>query len=289
MKILVIGSGFVAVPIIKKLEAEGHEILVFSRTASKALNCQQIEGDIFNLTDFVKVLSWGPNIVIHTAWITTPGKYKNDPSNFEYAKFTVNLANCIKHSEVEHLIILGTCAEYGQQTGPSTAGITNISPNILYSEQKVAAFKAVKEILQESTIRFTWARLFFPYGPHQHENRLIPYLIESLNHETPIRLADVSSVYDWITTRDIAEAVSWVIQHKLPLEIDIGTSRGATNLELLNILEGFLKTKHQVSSSLGHEIGAGEFFVMGRDSPLLESGWLPKDTLQSGLKWTLEG
>lgn len=288
MRILVIGSGFVAVPIIKKLESEGHEILVYSRTASKALNCQQIEGDIFDLTDFVKVLSWEPNIVIHTAWITTPGKYKNDPSNFEYAKFTVNLANCIKHTEVEHLIILGTCAEYGQQTGPSTAGFTNTSPNILYSEQKVAAFEAVKEILQESTIRFTWARLFFPYGPHQHENRLIPYLIASLNNETPIRLADVSSVYDWITTRDIARAVSWVIQHKLPVEIDIGTSRGATNLELLNILEGFLQTKNQVPSSLEHEIGAGEFFVMGTDSPLLESGWLPKDTLQSGLKWTLE-
>jgi nucleoside-diphosphate-sugar epimerase len=288
MKILVIGSGFVAVPIVKKLESEGHEVLVYSRTATKKLNCQQIEGDIFNFTDFVKVLSWEPNIVIHTAWITTPGIYKSDPSNFEYAKFTVNLANYIKYSEIEHLIILGTCAEYGQQTGPSTAGFTKTSPNIFYSEQKVAAFKAVEEVMQETAIRFTWARLFFPYGPNQHEKRLIPHLIDSLNHQASIRLADVSSVYDWITTRDIASAVSWVIQNKLPVEIDIGTSIGATNLELLTILEGLLQTKHKVSSSQGHEIGAGEFFVMGKDSPLLGSGWLPKDTLQSGLKWTLE-
>jgi nucleoside-diphosphate-sugar epimerase len=241
------------------------------------------------LADFVKVLDWKPNVVIHTAWITTPGIYKNDPTNLEYAKFTINLVNYIKNSEVEHLIILGTCAEYGQQSGPSTAGITKTAPTILYSKQKVAAFKAVKEVIHENKARFTWARLFFPYGPHQHNKRLIPHLIESLKGNIPVQLADVSSVYDWITTRDIASAISWVVEHKLPEEIDIGTSIGVTNLELLAILEELLQIKHQVPPGQAHAIGAGDFFVMGKDSPLLASGWLPRDTLLTGLKWNLEG
>ena len=288
MKILVIGSGFVASSIVQKLECEGHELLVYSRTENNRLKCRQIEGDIFNFSDFVKVFAWKPQIIIHTAWITTPGKYKNDPSNFDYAKFTVNLANYVCNSEVEQLIILGTCAEYGKQTGPSTAGITKTSPNILYSEQKVAAFQAVKNILQETNTRFTWARLFYPYGPHQHEKRLIPHLIHSLKNEIPIRLADISSVYDWITTRDIASAISWTIEHELPLEIDIGTSIGATNHELLMTLEELLQIKYQVNAGQGHEIGVGEFFVTGKASPLLLSGWLPSDTLLSGLEWVLE-
>ena len=288
MRVLVIGSGFVAGPIVDKLGSEGHELLIYSRTASERLKCQQVEGDIFNFADFVKVLAWEPQIIVHTAWITTPGKYRSDPSNFEYAKFTVNLANYISHSEVEHLIILGTCAEYGQQTGPSTAGLTKTSPNILYSEQKVAAFSAVERILKETTTRFTWARLFYPYGPHQHEKRLIPHLIHSLRSEIPIRLVDISSVYDWITTRDIASAISWVVGHELPVEIDIGTSIGATNLELLITLKELLLTTHQVTADQGHEIGVGEFFVMGKNSPLLASGWLPRDTLRSGLEWILK-
>lgn len=275
-------------PIVEKLESEGHELLIYSRTASQELKCQQVEGDIFNFADFIKVLAWEPQIIIHTAWITTPGKYKNDPSNFEYTKFSVNLANYISHSELEHLIILGTCAEYGQQTGPSTAGFTKTSPNILYSEQKVAAFNAVKKILLETTTRFTWARLFYPYGPHQHEKRLIPHLIHSLKSESPIRLADITSVYDWITTHDIASAISWVIEHELPVEIDIGTSVGVTNLELLVTLEDLLQTNHQVMAHQRHEIGAGEFFVAGKNSPLFVSGWLPRDTLRSGLEWVLE-
>jgi len=288
MRILVIGSGFVAVPIVQKLESEGHELLIYSRTASEKIKCQQVEGDIFNFTDFVKVLAWEPQIIVHTAWITTPGRYRSDPSNFGYTKFTVKLANYISHSEVEHLIILGTCAEYGYQTGPIAAGFTKTSPNILYSEQKVAAFSAVERILKETTIRFTWARLFYPYGPHQHEKRLIPHLIHSLKRETPIRLADISSVYDWITTRDIASAISWVIEHELPVEIDIGTSIGATNLELLMTLEELLRTTHKVTADQGHEIGVREFFVTGKNSPLLVSGWLPRDTLRSGLEWVLE-
>jgi len=288
MRILVIGSGFVAGPIVEKLESEGHELFIYSRTANKILKCQQVEGDIFNFTDFVKVLAWEPQIIIHTAWITTPGKYKSDLSNYEYAKFTINLANYISQSKVEHLIVLGTCAEYGQQTGPSAAGFTKTSPNILYSDQKVLAFNAARKILRETPIRFTWARLFYPYGPHQHEKRLIPYLIHSLKTGIPIRLADVSSVYDWITTRDIASAISWIIDHRLPVEIDIGTSIGLTNLELLMTLEDLLQNKHKVTAQQGHEIGAGEFFVTGKNSPLLVSGWLPRDTLRSGLEWVLE-
>ena len=288
MKILVIGGGFVASSIVSKLESEGHQLLVYSRTPNQRITCRQIEGDILNFNDFVKVFEWKPHIIIYTAWITTPGKYKNDASNFEYAKFAVNLANFICNSEVEHLVIFGTCAEYGRQTRPSTAGITKTCPNNLYSEQKVEAFQAVVSILKKTDTRFTWARLFNPYGPHQHKERLIPHLIYSLKNEVPIQLADISSVFDWISTRDIASAILWTIEHELPVEIDIGTSIGSTNLELLLVLEEILQVKHQSKVEQGHGIGTGDFLVMGKDSPLFVSGWQPSDTLFSGLKWVLK-
>lgn len=287
MRILVIGSGFVAGPIVEKLQFEGHELMVYSRSASARLKCNQVQGDIFDFDTFIEVLVWEPQIIIHTAWITTPGMYKSDPSNFEYAKFTVNLANYISQSSVKHLIVLGSCAEYGYQHIPSTAGFTRTSPNLLYSQQKVAAFLAAQEILQTTTTRFTWARLFYPYGQNQHEKRLIPHLIYSLKNEIPVRLSDISSVYDWITTRDVASAISWIIEHDLPIEIDIGTTVGVTNLELLTILEDLLQVKQQLLTSQEHEIGVGEFFVTGKGSPLLVSGWQPKDTLRSGLEWVL--
>jgi nucleoside-diphosphate-sugar epimerase len=285
MKILVIGSGLIASSIVQRLEFEGHDLLVYSRSVNPTIHCSQLQGNIFEFAEFSKVFTWKPEIVIHTAWITTPRSYKDDPSNFEYTKFTHRLAQYIHNSDVKHLIVLGTCAEYGHQSGPSTAGVTNLSPRTLYAEQKVVALQAIKEILHESTTRLTWARVFYPYGPNQDQKRLIPYLIHSLKSGIPIQLADISSVHDWITTRDISSAISWIINNKAPIEIDIGTSNGFTNLELLTTLENILQIKNLLPKCSEHIFGQSEVFVAGKNSPLFNSGWSPKDSLTSGLEW----
>ena len=288
MKILIIGNGFLATSIVERLESEGHEVLVFSRTQSVRIQCQQVLGDIFDFEDFIKVLDWRPQVIIHTAWITTPGVYRDDSSNIQYANFTASLAKYLANSDIERLVILGTCAEYGRQSEPSTAGLTIPSPISLYAQQKVMALNSVKELLQGSNVRFTWARIFYPYGPNQDQNRLIPRLIHSLKNGEPIVLADTSSIYDWITTRDIASAISWTLDNDLPAEIDVGTSFGFTNLELLIALEKLLQTTYQPPSLGSHDYGLKEVFVAARNSPLFTSGWSPRDTLSTGLEWVLD-
>ena len=287
MKILIIGNGFLAVPVIQRLESEGHQVLVFSRTRSARVNCQQVIGDIFYFEEFIKVFDWKPQVVIHTAWITTPGIYRNDISNFQYAEFTTNLAKFVTRSDVEHLIILGTCAEYGRQVGPSMAGFTKPSPSTLYAQQKVAALHSVRETLQESDLRLTWARIFYPYGPNQDSRRLIPRLISSLKRGESVALADTSSIYDWITTRDIASGISWILNNELPMEIDVGTSFGYTNLELKMILEELLEINLHEALRKQHNFGLNEVFVASKNSPLFTSGWSPEDSLRSGLNWVL--
>jgi nucleoside-diphosphate-sugar epimerase len=287
MKILIIGNGFLGAAIEEKLYREGHEILFFARTRSAKVESRQVLGTVFNYEEFVKVFDWKPQVVIHTAWITTPGVYRDHSSNIQYAEFTSKLAKTVSNSDIEHLIILGTCAEYGRQVKPSTAGQTKISPSTLYAQQKVVAFDSAQQLLKESNVRLTWARVFYPYGLNQDRNRLIPRIIHSIEEGNQIVLADTSSVYDWITTRDIASAISWVLEHELPTEIDIGTSNGFTNLELLIALENLLATANQTLSQSHHDYGLNEVFVAGENSPLFMSGWSPRDTLDSGLEWVL--
>ncbi len=287
MKILVIGNGFLATPIIERLQTEGHDLLVYSRKNRQEIECQQISGDIFNFEEFVKTLNWKPQIVIHTAWITTPGVYKSDQSNTDYATFTTNLAKELVSSDVEHFIILGTCAEYGSVHTPSLSGTTPLSPISFYAKQKVSTLNAVKEIMRDSSCRLTWSRVFYPYGPNQDKRRLIPYLVTSLETGVTIRLEDTTSIYDWITTRDVAYAISWVIQNNLPIEIDVGTSIGYKNLDLLRTLENLLQLESHPHSRKAHQTGFNEVFVMDKNSALLKSGWSPQDTLITGLKWMI--
>lgn len=287
MKILIIGNGFIGTPIIQKLESEGHELLIYSRTFKQGIESQQVIGDVLVFNDFVRALLWKPQVIIHTAWVTTHGIYTRDPSNYSYAQFTSELARYIVYTEVEHLIILGTCAEYGSQSMPSTAGITKLNPNNLYAEQKVVAFNSVKESLLGSNVRLSWARIFQPYGPNQDKKRLVPYLIDSLKGGDQIHLIDTSSILDWITTRDIASAISWIINNDTPIEVDIGTSFGFTNMELLKHLENLLGNTDQWTRLAPQTYIGYQVSLVGKDSPLFKSGWRPEDSLGSGLDWVL--
>lgn len=287
MKILVIGSGFIGSSIIQYLEMEGHELLIFSKTFKKGIQSEQLVGDIFFGNDFSKALSWGPHVIIHTAWVTTHGKYVDDPSNFHYAQFTADLAKSVAGSDLEHLIILGTCGEYGPQTEPSIAGITELNPISFYARQKVEALNSVKNLLLDGSPRLTWARVFQPYGPHQDKNRLIPYLIKSIKEKKQIELKDTSSVLDWISTRDIASAISWIISHDTPTEVDVGTTTGYTNLEILQHLETKLGYSNQLKSRHPEPITRDQMILVGKNSPLFLSGWHPSDSLDLGLEWVL--
>jgi len=288
MKILIVGNGFIGSSIIKRLESEGHEILCFSRRHNLEIASQQIIGDIFNFDEFIKTLNWEPQVIIHTAWVTAHNIYTNDISNYKYAEFTSNLARVISQKSVEHLVILGSCAEYGYQTSVSTAGLTQLQPNSVYSEQKVVAFNSALNSLFGTKVRLTWARIFQPYGLNQDKARLIPYLIDSIRSGRHVELRDTNSVLDWVTTRDIASAVSWILNHDTPTEVDIGTSFGYTNLKLLQKLEALLGNSSQwaritVQSKTGKSVTQ-----VGKDSPLFVSGWIPNDDIDSGLRWVLE-
>jgi nucleoside-diphosphate-sugar epimerase len=287
MKILVIGNGFIASPIIQKLESEGHQLLIYSRTLKNEIPSRQILGDIFNFEDFAKTLSWEPQVIIHTAWVTTYGLYINDQINYKFAQFSADLARRIANSSVKHLVVLGSGSEYGTQSEACSAGITKLNPENLYAKQKVIAFNSVREILSSSTVRLTWARIFHPYGPGQDKKRLIPYMIHTLKNGEQIRLDDTSSVLDWVTTRDIASAISWILHNDTPTEVDIGTTIGFTNVELLKRLESLLGETFQWTRFGDNSINKNQVSIIGKDSPLFTSGWRPSDDLDSGMKWIL--
>lgn len=287
MKILVIGNGFIAGAIIRKLESQGNELLVFSKSAKLDINCKQIVGDVLNYDEFAQVLTWKPQVIIHTAWITCHVRYNEDPTNVAFTDFTIKLATYVASAGVEHLIVLGTCAEYGPQTFASTAGITDLNPITLYAKQKVLAFRSAEEILADSKSRFSWVRVFQPYGPRQDRQRLLPYLIQSITMDQQIHLVDTTTILDWITTQDIALAISWIISNPAPVELDLGTSIGYTNLELLKHLEGLMGKSNQWERLAEQVSTSTQVSVVGKGSPLFNLGWRPIDSLDQGLKWVL--
>jgi nucleoside-diphosphate-sugar epimerase len=288
MKVLVIGNGFIAKPIIRLLESEGHHLKVFSKSAKADIVCEQVVGDVFDFENFTRVLSWEPQIIIQAAWVTSHISYTEDPLNYAFTKFTSALAKEALKINLEHLIVLGSCAEYGLQMAPSIAGKTRLYPDNIYAKQKTATFEACLEILYESDIRLTWARIFQPYGFGQDQNRLIPYLISSLRANEKIHLRDVTTLRDWITTQDIASAISWVVNRSLPVEVDVGTSIGNSNLEVLEKLQKLIGFSDESRFTSALPVSTRSMAVVGKSSPLFSSGWRPTMDLDAGLEWLLK-
>ena len=122
MKILVIGNGFLACPIIEKLDSEGHEVNVYSRKVKSNIRVQQIEGDVLKSENLEEVFCNNYQVVINTAWITSQNQYRAHASNKDYARCAISLASRAAQSGVEHFVGFGSCAEYGKQSSPCIAG-----------------------------------------------------------------------------------------------------------------------------------------------------------------------
>jgi len=287
MRILLIGNGFLALPIIERLDSEGHEVSVFSRRAKNHIKVRQIEGDILKPDNWKEVLRNSYQVVINTAWITNHIQYQTDEINKDYARSAISLAKEAAKARVEHFIGFGSCAEYGLRLSPCVAGKTLLKPGNLYAEQKVETFEKTMQLLLSTKTRFSWLRIFQPYGLLQDPKRLVPYLINGLKSESSIEIEDSRSLLDWVTTRDLASAVSWVLNNSVPVEIDIATSVGHTNLDVLNYLEALLGKAKEIRLLNQSLEGSTQCLVAGRGSPIFTSGWRPGDTLETGLEWVV--
>ena len=286
-RVLVIGNGLIGSAIVHELESCGFEVTVFSRKKSPELPCRQLIGDVQSLEDVKKALQLNPEIVVQTSWITTPGEYQYSPLNVGYADATIQLARFSANMSVKHFIVLGSCAEYGLQTIPSRAGFTELFPQNVYAKEKIRTYMECAALLQDTNVRFTWARLFLPFGPNQDTRRIIPSIIESFLQSKPLLIKDCRSLNDWITTRDVASAISWVIQNQLPQEIDIGTSVGYTNYQIADVVSQVLGLKSIDTIIRCAEIEDAFVNVVHDTSSIFTSGWKPKDSLIDGIEWIL--
>lgn len=287
MRILVIGNGFIGGPIIKYLENYGYEVLTFSRNFNSSILSEQLIGDIENFNSFGYLRLWKPEVIINTAWITTPHVYKYDPSNIVYANFSRDLAKFSLDIGVTQVIALGSCAEYGYQVKPSLAGFTPVVPTSNYAQEKIRSYKLLSEAFINSPIRFNWARIYNPYGLNQSKERLIPSLIMAIRGGKNVELKNPFDTNDWITTRDISIAIRWIIENETPEIVDLGTGVGIQNHEIMTKLYDILgKTCPEINWQPNKTV-MNRVSVASKESALIKLGWTPLDSIDYGLEWVV--
>src|SRR4030095_9366977 len=112
-----------------------------------------------------------PDAVVHLAWPGLPNYQslfhfeENLPAAYRFLKSMVE-------EGVGHLLVTGTCLEYGMQSGPlAESSVT--APANPYALAKDTLHKFLRELRRHRPFTLQWARLFYMHGTVQNTNSLI--------------------------------------------------------------------------------------------------------------------
>ena len=207
MKIFVTGAtGFVGKTLIKKLKSKNWQILCIARNIKNIIptkNIRYISLDIYSgkINLFKK---YGvPDILIHLAWSGLPNYQKEFHIKENLPNEKKFLFNAVDKG-VKHIIVSGTCFEYGKQEGCLNEDM-NTRPNTQYALAKDLLRKKLFAKQKRKKFILQWVRLFYVFGINQNPKSLFPSLRRSINSkEKYFNIAKGKIQRDFISIIDVA-------------------------------------------------------------------------------------
>jgi dTDP-glucose 4,6-dehydratase len=186
--------------------------------------------------------------------------------------------------------------------GPSDAAFseeTPYAPNSPYSASKAAADHIVRAYHHTYGLPTLTTNCSNNYGPFQFPEKLIPLMIlNGMGGKALPVYGDGQNVRDWLFVQDHCEALSAVLARgKLGETYNVGGGNQKRNLEIVEIICSILDELRPTDAVVPHRElisfvkdrpGHDRRYAMDFRKIERELGWRPKETLESGLRKTVE-
>jgi nucleoside-diphosphate-sugar epimerase len=211
MRVMVTGAtGFVGRHVVNALLAHGHSIVAIARDLKRAQEMpwfdrvEFIQCDLHESFQPLLQPECLPDAIVHLAWPGLPNYRdffhisKNLPADLAFLEAAVK-------SGVPHMLVAGTCLEYGMQYGPLTEAMET-TPTTPYGFAKDALRKALQLLQRERPFTLQWMRLFYMYGEGQNKNSLLTQLDRAIDEGQPVfNMSAGDQLRDYLTIREVAE------------------------------------------------------------------------------------
>ncbi len=249
MRILITGAtGFVGKTLIPYLYNKGMEdIVLLVRNEAKASNLfPEFDVSVISTEDDIwvnQVTEINPDVTLHLAAAFTGRHDEENISKLIEANlsFTTLLLEALSKTSCRHFINIGTFSEFRNGNG-------EYLPNNLYSATKTAE----RPIIQyyQSISHWNWINVvvYSPYGRYNPYKKVIDYMIESFDAETPVAFTKGEQVLDFIHVDDMADFFFTLIQKLSSLKNDyyqfhLGTGQGHSIRGVAGVMEEVWKRK----------------------------------------------
>ena len=209
------------------------------------------EFNLLSTTTSLNLVDFKPDILVHTAWITTPGVFWESPMNDQWVKASKKLIKEFVLSGGKYLMVTSTCAEYSWETTIPISETSETSPLSRYGKSKLELLTWVRQ--QE--IPFLWTRTFFQFGLDEPNGRLIPSIIDALLAGKNFEVKNSNDIRDFIFIEDVVQVLAKLIEKKYLGVINIGTGSGIDVRSISKLISGQIRNKDLVTYSKPVQLG----------------------------------
>jgi dTDP-6-deoxy-L-talose 4-dehydrogenase (NAD+) len=180
MRVAVTGArGFIGRHVIGELARRDVEVVATERPGAiqerpAAANVRWVALDIANPPENCFAALERPDVLLHLAWGGLPNYHSLHHFESELSRQYAFLGNVIRNG-LPALVTVGTCFEYGQQSGALAADLET-RPTNPYGFAKDVLRKQLQYLKAVHPYKLTWARLFYIYGDGQPSTSLFAML-----------------------------------------------------------------------------------------------------------------
>ncbi len=253
-----------------------------------------VEGDILNSELLDKIIP-GTDLIVHFAAESHVDRSIDDPLLFVKTNVlgTYTLLSAAKRNgnirfhhistdEVFGSIPFGSSAEFSESTP--------YDPSSPYASSKASSDHFVRSFGKTYGLPVTITNCSNNYGPFQHPEKLIPRMITNLIDGKKIPVYGKGENFrDWLYVDDHCSAIETVINKgKLGETYCVGgLKETCRNVDIIKKVISFMgKSEDMIEYVVDRP--AHDNYAVSWNKIHTELGWEPKETLESGLKKTIE-
>lgn len=217
MKVLVTGAtGFIGRHVVSQLVDRGHQVTALVRNPDRVhgLPWQQrvrlVTSDI-DAAGFDDALD-GHDACLHLAWPGLPDYQAHLHFESTLPAHYAFLKRLLAHG-LQHLLVAGTCFEYGVKTG-CLAEETPTDPGNPYAIAKDTLRKFLQALQYQKPFTLQWARLFYMFGPGQNPNSLLARLDRAIrDKEASFDMTGGEQLRDYMPVEEVSRSLVDLLEH----------------------------------------------------------------------------
>ncbi|AMM99066.1 dTDP-glucose 4,6-dehydratase [Bacillus pumilus] len=204
---------------------------------------------------------------------------------------TYRMLEAVLKGKAKKLIHISTDEVYGdlELNDPAFTEQTPLSPNNPYSASKASSDLLVKSYIHTHQLPAMITRCSNNYGPHQHEEKLIPTIIrKAINGEKIPIYGDGQQIRDWLYVEDHARAVKQVLENGTAGQVyNIGGGNEKTNLDLTKTILTQLGMSHDRIAFVEDRKGHDRRYAIDASKLKRELGWTQETSFEAGIEKTI--